>query len=56
MRTQGVSKKIVADLLTSVVAFVVAYFAIDLDPAVSAGLAKGIGFVAGYFTPPNAVE
>ena len=55
MKTKGVSYKLVADLLTSVVAFVLAYFAVELDPTASALLAKGIGFAAGYLTSPNPV-
>ena len=54
-KTVGLSKKIVADLLTSVVAFAIAYGGIELDPTLSALVAKAIGFVAGYLAPANPV-
>jgi len=53
--TLGVSPKLIADLLTSIVAFALAYFAVDLDPTVAALLAKAIGAVAAYLAPAGEV-
>jgi hypothetical protein len=56
LRQHGISPKLVADLLTSIVAFAVTYFGIDLDPVLSAGIAKGVGFIAGFLVGPGTVE
>lgn len=47
--------KVLADTATTIIVFVVAYFGIDLDPEVAAAVAKLVGFVAAYYTPPGAV-
>ena len=56
IKTKGVSYKLVADLLTSVVAFAIGYFGVELDPALAAVVAKAVGFIAGVIAPPNQVE
>lgn len=55
-KQRGLSPKLLSDLLTSVVTFVLAYYALDVDADTSAFIAKGIGFVVGVIVPPGKVE
>ena len=45
---QKPNKKVVVQLLSAVVAFVVAVLGLEVDPAQSAVVSNVIGFVAGY--------
>lgn len=57
LKTQGLSLKIPAQAVTTLVVAGLAYFGVDLDPEVSAALGVVLGFVAGYLAPaaPTAV-
>lgn len=55
MKTRGISHKVLADLLVSVVSFALTYFAADLDPATAAIISKLVGSIAGVLAPPNEV-
>lgn len=55
-RQKGFSPKLLADLVVSVVTFAVAYFGVELDPALSAAIAKAVGLLAGVIVGPGDVE
>jgi hypothetical protein len=56
MRQIGISPKLIADLLTSVIAFLVVAEALGLDPVLSAAIAKALGTVAAFATSPGVVQ
>lgn len=55
MRTIGISPKVVADLLVSVAAFLVAYLPLGIDPVLAATVGKLLGTVAAYLAAPGTV-
>lgn len=55
-KTNGISPKLIADALVSVVAFAIAVGLLKLDPIAAAALAKTIGTVAAFWAPPGAVR
>lgn len=55
MRTCGISPKVPAQAIVTVLAFIVAHFGIELDDDVSAALAVILGAAAGYQAPPGDV-
>ena len=54
-RQIGISPKILSQLVTSVIAWVLGFFAIKLSPEASSAIAAGLGLVVGYLVPPGAV-
>lgn len=52
----GVSPKLLADLIVSIVIFAAAYFGVELDPALSAAIGKAAGFIAGAIVGPGDVS
>lgn len=55
LKTQGLSLKIPAQAITTLVVGALAYFGVDLDPELSAALGVVIGFAAGYLAPAAPV-
>lgn len=55
LRQAGVSPKIIADALVSIVGFVLAYFAVSLDPVLAAAVAKLAGTLAAWLVGPGDV-
>ena len=55
MRTLGLSPKVFADFLVSVVAFLVAAGVVHLDPVAAAALAKVLGSAAAIAASPGHV-
>lgn len=55
MRQIGLSPKLIADFVTSVVAFLLAAGVLKLDPIAAAALAKTLGSLAAFWAPPGAV-
>jgi hypothetical protein len=55
VRTQGVSLKVLVDLVVSVVSYVVTAGVISIDPALAAVISKALGALAGVLAPPNPV-
>jgi hypothetical protein len=51
----GISPKVIGQLLATAISWVLAHFAIQLDPTVSAAIAAALGGLAGYALPPGAV-
>lgn len=56
MRQIGISPKLIADLLVSVAAFLVAYPVFGLDPVAAAAVGKALGSVAAFVTSPGVVQ
>lgn len=56
VQTHGISPKVVADAVTSVVAFVLAHFVIGIDPVAAAAISKAAGSVAAAIAGPGAVK
>lgn len=56
MRQIGISPKLVADLLVSVAAFLVAYLPFGLDPVTAAAVGKVLGSVAAFLASPGVVH
>lgn len=50
-KTKGVDPKVPIQALATIVAFVAAYFGVDLDAATSGAIAVVLGAVASYFAP-----
>ncbi len=55
-RSIGLSPKVPVQALAAIVAFIAAYFGLDLSPEASAGIAALLGAVAGYIAPPGRVD
>lgn len=55
LKTQGLSLKIPAQAVTTLVVAALAHFGVDLDAETSAALGVVLGFVAGYFAPAAPV-
>lgn len=53
--TKGLSPKVAADFIVTVLAFVFANFAINIDPEYAAAVAKVLGSLAGYLASPGQV-
>lgn len=51
----GISPKILTDLATTVVGFVLAKYAVGLDPVIAAAIGKVAGTVAAFFASPGSV-
>lgn len=51
----GISPKVIADLIVSVLGFVLAHYAVELDPEVAAAIGKVAGSIAAFFTSPGTV-
>lgn len=49
--TQGVDPKIPIQAVVTAVVAVLAYFGIDLDPAIAGAVGVVLGIIAGYFAP-----
>ena len=56
LKQRGISPKLIADLLTTIVSFAVTYYGIELDAEVAAAVSKAIGFLAGVIVGPGTVE
>lgn len=54
-RQAGVSPKIVADAIVSVLGFVLTYYAIEMDPVIAAAVSKAAGTLAGWLVGPGEV-
>lgn len=54
-KQKGLSPKLIADALTSIIMFVLLKYGVDVDPTTSAALAKIIGFGAGVAIGPGNV-
>lgn len=52
----GASPKLVVDLVTTIIAFLITKYAAGLDPVTAAAISKGLGTLAGVFAPPGTVE
>lgn len=52
---KGISPKLLADLIVSVLTFLLTYFGVELDPTLSAAIAKLAGFAAGAIVGPGRV-
>ena len=50
-RTEGTDPKVPIQAVVTAVVAILAYFGIDLDPALAGGIAVVIGIIAGYFAP-----
>lgn len=55
MKTLGISPKVIADLIVSVVSFAVLNYGASLDPEVAALIGKTLGTVGGVFAGPGTV-
>jgi hypothetical protein len=50
-KTVGVDPKLPIQAVVTAVVAVLAYFGINLDPAIAGGIAVLLGIIAGYFAP-----
>jgi hypothetical protein len=55
MRTRGISPKVIADLVVSVLTFILTAGVVELDPATAALISKALGTLAGIAARPGAV-
>ncbi len=55
-KTVGTSPKVPVQAIVSVVAFVVAYFGVELSPEASGAISALLGIAGGYFAPPGDVR
>lgn len=56
VKTKGISPKVVADFLATAASFAIMYYGLDVDPELSALLAKLLGSGAGITAPPGKIE
>ena len=56
MRTKGISPKVLADLVISLLTFALTAGVIELDPVLAAGISKFLGTVAAVIAGPGEVE
>jgi hypothetical protein len=54
-KTQGLSPKVLAQLVTAAVAWVLAHYNIKLDPDVAGAVALALGGIAGVIAKPGDV-
>lgn len=54
-RQIGLSPKLVADAVASVIGYALTRYAVGLDPLAAAAIAKALGSVAAYFVGPGKV-
>ena len=50
-KTVGTDPKVPIQAVVTAAVAVLAYFGIDLDPAIAGGIAVLLGIIAGYFAP-----
>ena len=55
MRTHGLSPKVIADLLTTIIAFVLSASVVQLDPVLAAAVSKALGTLSGIVAGPGQV-
>jgi len=53
--TRGISPKVLADLIVSVLTFALVYFGIEVDAVLSATIAKAAGAMTAILAPPGDV-